>query len=308
MSPATARPPSARNGGGIGLDGLAYGIEGLEAIVAFQIADASVKAAWVRKGSGFTASAIATSLREVYKTSQVHARRLDFLSPSTLVESDGGDLSDPVVTLEMPGRVAMLRRIRAYVVAAFFDATLPLGFVRLQSARIAAVLKPELPDDTETPPSGSPAVSGPPPTAPSAPPIVVPIVAPTTPAPPVVVPVSAPVSSGPISSIPSTEEPDLEEPARTLAFPTGGAVVVRSSRPAPRGTPAEIDRAKKLLAYLDKHAPDPHVVRLRVALRAGIKPLSLDHPESLGADAMVLLETAAEDILGIDRAELRSLL
>jgi hypothetical protein len=81
---------------------------------------------------------------------------------------------------------------------------------------------------------------------------------------------------------------------------------VRSSRPPPRGTKAEIDRATKLLAYLDAHAPDPHIVRLRVSLRAGIKPIALDHPESLGADAMVLLEAAAEDILGIDRAELRS--
>ena len=61
-----------------------------------------------------------------------------------------------------------------------------------------------------------------------------------------------------------------EPPARTLAFPTGGAVVVRSSRPPPRGTKAEIDRATRLLAYLEAHAPDPHIVRLRLALRAGI--------------------------------------
>jgi len=277
---ASAARPSAPQGarGGLALDGLAYGVDGLEAIVAFHLSDATIHAAWVKPGSGFTASAIAASLREVYKTSQVHARRLDFLSPSPLVEADAGDLSDPLVTMEIPGRVVVLRRVRSHVVATFFEATLPLGFVRLQAARIAAVLKPELPhDEAPTPSVGMPAMSAVPATLPA------------------------------ISDVPSTEEPEPEEPpARTLNFQAPGAVVVRSSKPPPRGTPAEIDRAKKLLAYLDAHAPDPHIVRLRVSLRAGIKPLALDHPESLGADAMVLLETAAEDILGIDRAELRS--
>jgi len=284
MTLGNARPPGARGAGGIALDGLAYGVDGLEAVVAFHLGDAMVYAAWVRPGSGFTANAIAASLREVYKTSQVHARRLDFLAPSPLVEREGGDLPDPVVTLELPGRTVMLRRVRSHVIASFFDSTLPLGFVRLSAARMAAVLKPELPlDDAVTPPTGIPSVS--------------------------MVPSTVPATLQVVSDLPSTEEPEpIEEPARTLNFPSGGAVVVRSSKPPPRGTPAEIDRAKKLLSYLDTHAPDPHIVRLRLSLRAGIKPLSLDHPESLGADAMVLLETAAEDILGIDRAELRSLL
>jgi hypothetical protein len=279
MTSSAARPaaPKGARGGGVALDGLAYGVDGLEAIVAFHLGDATIHAAWVKPGSGFTASAIAASLREVYKTSQVHARRLDFLSPSPLVESDAGDLSDPLVTMEIPGRVVVLRRVRSHVVATFFEATLPLGFVRLQAARIAAVLKPELPEDAATPSLGMAAVSAVPATLPA------------------------------MSDIPSTEEPAAEEPpARTLNFQAPGAVVVRSTKPPPRGTPLEIDRAKKLLSYLDAHAPDPHIVRLRVSLRAGIKPLALDHPESLGADAMVLLETAVEDILGIDRAELRS--
>lgn len=276
MTSSAARPAAPKGArGGVALDGLAYGVDGLEAIVAFHLGDATIHAAWVKPGSGFTASAIAASLREVYKTSQVHARRLDFLSPSPLVEGDAGDLSDPLVTMEIPGRVVVLRRVRSHVVATFFEATLPLGFVRLQAARIAAVLKPELPEDAATPSLGMPAMSAVPATLPA------------------------------VSDIPSTEEPE-EPPARTLNFQAAGAVVVRSSKPPPRGTPMEIDRAKKLLAYLDAHAPDPHIVRLRVSLRAGIKPLALDHPESLGADAMVLLETAIEDILGIDRAELRS--
>lgn len=275
MTARPARPKGAPAGASL-VEQLAASVDGVEAIVAFHIADAKISAAFIRPGSGYTASAVTQSLREVYKTSQVHARRLDFLSPSPMLDPGAADLSDPLITLEMPGRVIVIRRVNSHVVAVSFDGTVPLGFVRFHAARIAMTLRPELPQASSTPPSGVPAVSVPPPTV------------------------------NVVSKPEPVEEAEHEEPARTLAFPTGGAVVVRSSRPPPRGTKAEIDRATKLLAYLDAHAPDPHIVRLRVSLRAGIKPLALDHPESLGADAMVLLETAAEDILGIDRAELRS--
>ncbi|MDC3953438.1 hypothetical protein [Polyangium jinanense] len=275
MTARPARPKGAPPAGASLVEQLALSADGVEAIVAFHIADGKIHAAWIRPGSGYTAGAVTQSLREVYKTSQVHARRLDFLAPTPMLDPGPADLSDPLITLEMPGRVIVIRRVHGHVVAVSFDGTVPLGFVRYHAARIAMTLRPELPQDSITPPSGVPAVSAPPPTV-------------------------------NVVSKPQPDEADHEEPARTLAFPTGGAVVVRSSRPPPRGTKVEIDRATKLLAYLDAHAPDPHVVRLRVALRAGIKPLALDHPESLGADAMVLLETAAEDILGIDRAELRS--
>ena len=97
-----------------------------------------------------------------------------------------------------------------------------------------------------------------------------------------------------------------EDPIRTLNFPTGAMARLKSSRPPP-ATPAEIEHIRKLLDHLKERAPDPHVVRLRVALRAGVTPLALSHPEALSAEAMVLVETAVEDVLGIDRAELRSL-
>ena len=77
----------------------------------------------------------------------------------------------------------------------------------------------------------------------------------------------------------------------------------RRSRPPP--PPTESDRPARLLAYLEAHAPEPHVVRLRLALRAGLTLAALDRPESLAPEAIVLVETAVQDILGIDRAELR---
>jgi hypothetical protein len=80
-----------------------------------------------------------------------------------------------------------------------------------------------------------------------------------------------------------------------------------SQPPHSRATLTDMDRAKRLLSFLEGRAPEPHVARLRVALRAGLTPLALEHPEALRADAMILIETAVEDILGIDRSELRRL-
>jgi hypothetical protein len=78
----------------------------------------------------------------------------------------------------------------------------------------------------------------------------------------------------------------------------------RRSLPPARATPGEQGRIRSLLAHLEAHAPEPHVVRTRLALRTGIGLIALDHPETLGPDSIVLLETAVEDILGQDRAEL----
>jgi hypothetical protein len=61
----------------------------------------------------------------------------------------------------------------------------------------------------------------------------------------------------------------------------------------------------RLLAHLEANAPEPHVVRHRLALRAGLTLAALERPEALGPEAIVLIETAAQDILGLDRAELR---
>ncbi len=88
-------------------------------------------------------------------------------------------------------------------------------------------------------------------------------------------------------------------PPQTLTF---GSALPRRSVPPP---PAELDRVSRLLAHLEAHAPEPHVVRHRVALRAGLTLAALDRPEALGPEAIVLVETAMQDILGIDRAELR---
>jgi hypothetical protein len=174
---------------------------------------------------------------------------------------------DPVVTVETPGRVVLLHPLGDFVVGCLFEASMPLGMAKLTATRLSAAIESELPILPEVP--------------------------------------LTPRSTG--DGTPSTQDASPgEAPIRTLAFAATGTARIKSSRPPP-ATAAEIERIRKLLEHLKERAPDPHVVRLRVALRAGVTPLALSHPEALGAEAMVLVETAIEDVLGIDRAELRSL-
>ena len=250
----------------IPLDGLAIGIAHLEAIVVTALHDANLHAAWVRADADLDAVSLAAAAREAWLACERTARG-----------AHGAGAGH--VAIETLERTMQLRRIRAHVVAASFDAAMPLGLTRLMASRIAAALEPELP--FEEPSSARRAADdalGETPPAPATHPSPVPIPPPT--------------------ATPSV--------AATVPFADALAGLV----PAPartRPTLAEIDRARRLLAYVEAHAPERHIVRLRVALRAGILPAALERPEELGPDAVGLIEAAVEDILGIDRAELRSL-
>jgi hypothetical protein len=274
VRPEGTRPPVVERAP-IALDGLAYGIDLLDAILVFHLGDARVYAAWARPAAGLRPEDIVGSLRDAYRVCQLAARRI------AGGEGRRGERVDPLVSIELPHRVAFLRRIRSHVVASLFDAAMPLGMARLIAARLAAALEPELPLAED---AGSvtlaPSLSGhaPPPTAiPAA--LAVPQLAPR------------------FSERPS--EDGLDRGPSTLAFGSGP----RSLPPA-RATAGEQARIRGLLAYLEAHAPEPHVVRTRLALRAGISLFALDHPETLGPEAIVLIETAVQDILGHSRAEL----
>jgi hypothetical protein len=257
-----AKPPSAAPAGPIALDGLAYGIDLLDALLVFHLGDAHVHALWVRPDGGVRAEDVVTTLRDAYRVGQFASKRLAGAS------SPRAEVPAPLITLELPQRTALLRRIRAYVVACIFDAAMPLGMSRLIAARLAAALEPELPLGQEATDAASKAR--------------------------VVVPV--PVAGAPSVSVRAAEDAS----PHTLTF---GSALPRRSRPPP--PPAELDRVSRLLAHLEAHAPDPHVVRNRLALRAGLTLSALERPEALGPEAIVLIETAVQDILGIDRAELR---
>jgi hypothetical protein len=261
---STTEPAGAAStpAGPIALDGLAYGIDLLDALLVFHLGDAHVHALWVRPDGGVRADEVVTTLRDAYRVGQFASKRLaGAASPRT-------EAPAPLLTIELPQRTALLRRIRAYVVTCIFDAAMPLGMARLIAGRLTAAIEPELPLGQET--------------------------ADTGPRSRVVVPVPATVPGV------NVRTPAEESAPHTLTF---GSSLPRRSHPPP--PPTELDRVSRLLAYLEAHAPEPHVVRHRLALRAGLTLAALDRPEALGPEAVVLIETAVQDILGIDRAELR---
>ncbi len=247
----------------------------------FHLGDAHLHALWVRPDGGVRAEDVVTTLRDAYRVGQFASKRL------VGAASPRADAPAPLITLELPQRTAVLRRVRAYVVASVFDAAMPLGMVRLIAGRLAAALEPELPLGQESTDAATRAR------------VVVPLPAPATP----------PSAPAPIAPMVTPLVPPLRPVAvhsaedgapHTLTF---GSSLPRRSRPPP--PPTESDRPSRLLAYLEAHAPEPHMVRHRLALRAGLTLAALDRPEALGPEAIVLVETAVQDILGIDRAELR---
>ncbi len=278
--------------GPVALDALAFGIDHLDGILVVHLADGRVHAAWIRADAGFSGADVAHAVRDAYRGCHLAMRLLD-----------RGDVpaADPWVTLEGAGRVVLALRVKGALVCTLFDARMPLGMARLMATRIAAAVGPELPEmdvDLEA---------------------LAPLRADAAPRP---ITAPPPLTEDAAGSVMRNPE---ERGTRTLSFPafgrTGGSVpppppgatnnsTIRwsPSRPPPgRVSLTEDGHARKLLAFLEARAPEPHVARLRVALRAGLTPVALDHPEALGADAMILLETAVEEILGVDRAELRSL-
>jgi hypothetical protein len=91
-----------------------------------------------------------------------------------------------------------------------------------------------------------------------------------------------------------------DAPVRTLAYPPlAPPPVARRS--------AEAERTARVLAYAEAHAAEPHVARLRIALKAGLTPLALEHVDALSPEAIVLIETAVEDLLGVSLADIRRL-
>ncbi|WP_437673091.1 hypothetical protein [Sorangium sp. So ce131] len=276
----------------IALDSIGYGVDGLDAIVVFELADARVHALFVREGAPLSPPDVAAGLRDAYLGSQLAAQRLvperEASARSSRVRGARSsskppgsreraeELPNPVVTLELSGRTVLLRRVRACVVASLFDGTMPLGMARLVAQRLEAAIAPELPlaEPPEEMLSDPPGLFEEPLSADTVDDLV----------------------RGVARALPS------RAPSNAPSRRTGGT-------PPPAEAPsAEVARAERLVSLLEARSPEPHVARLRLALRAGLTPLALEHPGALAAESVLLIETAVADILGLDRAALRRLL
>lgn len=150
------------------------------------------------------------------------------------------------------------------------------------------------PPAASTPPAAAtvpPAIVTSPPAAIAAPPII------TTP--PVITAAPPEPGNDPYSNGPDTI-------ARPRMAPTAAEIAaVLGEEPAPNSTSA---RAKRILALVEAESIEPHLVRMRLALRTGLGLEPLSDVRNLNTEAVVLLETAAEDILGVDHDGLVKLL
>lgn len=248
VAPRPLKSPSLPAQGPIALDGFTHGIDALDGLVVFSVADGSIFGAWVRADMGFAAEDVAPPLREAYRACLQASRKLAIFAAAS---AERGQVGEPIVTIETLARTALLKRIRAFVVACLFDASMPLGMARLCAARLSAALEPELPlTDLER-------LTLPPPPAPG-------------------------------------EGSRPPPPGMRLSVPLR----------APHASPAEVERLRKIIAYAEANLPDGHTVRLRLALRAHTNRLALDHPETLASDAILRVETAAVEMLGLDHEQL----
>lgn len=72
----------------------------------------------------------------------------------------------------------------------------------------------------------------------------------------------------------------------------------------PKIQPEDRPRGTRIMEFLDRYAPDPHAVTLRVSLRAGIPLDDLKAPATLSVDQIRRLEESACKILGVQQLSL----
>jgi len=69
--------------------------------------------------------------------------------------------------------------------------------------------------------------------------------------------------------------------------------------------PLTLEQTHRLIAHVEARAPEPHVARVRLALRAHLTLAALEDTKALAPAAIARIEAAAQDILGLTQAELR---
>jgi hypothetical protein len=235
------------------LDGLAVGVDHLEAIVVVLASVGHPYASWLRSGVGLSVPRIAVCASNVLETAERTA-----LAIEADAESRG---TPPVTTLESARRVTFVHRVRSFGVAVVFEREAPLGFARMAARQIVRTLEQELPYASA-----------------AREPYLVPEARPTAP--------SAPPARSDLEFDGHEPAPDTQHQARS----------------------AHGDRARSVIKHVEEHAADGHIARTRLALRSGLGLDALANPDALGSEALLVLETAAEDILGVEPGKLAEVL
>ena len=337
----------------IPLEGLAAGVDQLEAVVVFMLSHNYTYASWIRPNVSVSAAAVATSLRDAYLAGAQASSRLSVA---------GGNGEPPpsgfaTLTVEDPARIVIVQRVRSFGVATLFERDVPLGLARAHAHKIARTLEHELPYEAAAkiaPPSSQAAVTLMMPTyvAPSAQPASpaerpAPRQEPEEEAAPetsqqIRLPSAPPPAAEPIAPPTRVDRPEPAKPTPTIPKPsesgTGERLGLRRptppmptsavsesaapSRPGPvpalslvshsERAPAPTDvsdaspeaRAIRLVAYVERTSIEPHISLLRLALRSGVALAELRELKRVTPEQLLLLETAAEDMLGVERGKL----
>lgn len=340
----------------IPLDGLAAGVDYLEAIVVFL--GEMTYASWVRPSAPLSASAMGRAYAEALAACTTASRRIEAsASPTTARRAS--------VTIEDDRHTVVVEAIRSFGVAVVFERQAPLGLARAHTHKIVRTLEHELPYGDVTgvrvnappaavavvpSPSMAPTVGVPPvlppPRAQSTDDIeergpdttdsrpapnaqrfhavdraesieAPPVSGPNPEKPAIVIPVDAVIGghrSSP-SSEPSSGAPpsptwgsDPAPPPRVPSVPPAAidppALVSRESAPTASGPIASTrTRALGIVRYVESTSPEPHIAVLRLALRSGLGLDRIRDVERLNDEQLLLLETAAEEMLGLERGE-----
>lgn len=78
----------------------------------------------------------------------------------------------------------------------------------------------------------------------------------------------------------------------------------RVNQALPKVQAEDRPRGLRIMEFLDRYAPDPHAVTLRVSLRSGISLDELKSPGNLSPDQVKRLEETACKILGVNQLSL----
>lgn len=124
----------------IPLDGLAAGVDYLEALVVFLIAPAMTYASWVRPSTPLSAGAMGRAYAEALGAAANASRRIESATPGAAPIPRSVSL-----TIEDDRHTAILHQVRAFGVAIVFERQSPLGLARAHSHRIVRTLEHELP-------------------------------------------------------------------------------------------------------------------------------------------------------------------
>jgi predicted regulator of Ras-like GTPase activity (Roadblock/LC7/MglB family) len=81
-------------------------------------------------------------------------------------------------------------------------------------------------------------------------------------------------------------------------------LVERVAAHVPDVSATERPRGVRLMEFLDRYAPDPHTLGMRLTLRTGLQAELLQHPGRLTADQVRVLEEAACKLLGVPKIDI----